>query len=87
MTTHSERTLVIAQIIERYVSEHPRAADTATGISQWWVEESHGSPADVQQALNYLVEIGRLARIVLADGTMIYSRAGPKIEHPMTDRN
>jgi len=73
----SERIVVIADMIERYVSEHPRAADTARGISHWWVEGHSGSPADVQQALDHLVEAGRLSRIMLADGTVIYARAGP----------
>jgi Fe2+ or Zn2+ uptake regulation protein len=67
----------MADTIERYAREHPQAGDTASGISQWWVEDHGGSPADVQQALDYLVENGRLSRIVLADGTVIYARAGP----------
>jgi hypothetical protein len=73
----NERIVVIADMIERYVSEHPRAADTVRGISQWWVEGRRGSPAEVQQALDRLVEAGRLSRIMLADGTVIYARAGP----------
>jgi hypothetical protein len=73
----NERVIVIADMIERYVKEHPRAADTPKGISHWWVEGRGGSPGDVQQALDYLVEIGRLSRIVLADGNIIYARAGP----------
>jgi hypothetical protein len=73
----SERITVIADMIERYVSKRPQAADTPRGISQWWVEGRGGSLADVQQALDYLVEIGRLSRIVLPDGTVIYARAGP----------
>jgi hypothetical protein len=73
----SKRIIVIADMIERYVNKHPRAADTARGISHWWVEGRGGSPADVQQALDHLVEIGRLSRIVLADGTVIYARAHP----------
>lgn len=77
MAHRSERIIVIADMIERYVSEHPRAADTPRGISHWWVEGRGGSPADVQEALDYLVEIGRLSRIMLPDSTVIYARAGP----------
>jgi hypothetical protein len=79
VTTHSERTIVIAGIIERYVNDHPRAADTPEGIRSWWV--SHQSYAesldDVQNALDYLVALGRLSRVALPDGAMIYARAEP----------
>jgi hypothetical protein len=79
VTTYGERTLVIAQVIERYVTEHPRAADTPKGICTWWVapQDQGDSLADVQLALDYLVERGRLSRTVLADGTVIYARAAP----------
>lgn len=77
MSTYSERTIVIAGIIERYVNDHPRAADTPEGIRAWWVTgERHGdSLKDVEAALDYLVESGRLSRVTIADGTVIYTRA------------
>jgi hypothetical protein len=70
------RTGVIAQIIERYVAKHPRAADTAEGVRAWWVgaERHDASIEDVQQALDVLVESGRLCRSILPDGAAIYSR-------------
>jgi hypothetical protein len=74
-----ERIVAVADIIERYVKEHPRAADTPAGIRTWWIER-RGRPvssAVVQQALDLLVAQGRLARTVLADGTVIYGRAPP----------
>jgi hypothetical protein len=79
VTTYSERILVIANIIESYVMEHPRAADTPQGICSWWVARQRyaDSLEDVQQALQYLVECRRLSRIALADGTVIYTRAAP----------
>jgi hypothetical protein len=75
----SERINVIADIIERYVTEHPRAADTPKGICEWWVARQGyaGSLIEVQEALDHLVELGRLSRTVLADGTAIYARAAP----------
>jgi len=72
--TISERTLMIAQIIERYVTEHPRAADTAEGVRSWWIggERYGDSLEDVEKALIYLVEAGRLRRTMLPDGAAIY---------------
>jgi hypothetical protein len=77
VATHSEQTIVIADIIERYLTEHPRAADTHEGIRSWWVgRKRHGDLlSDVQTALDYLVERGRISRTVLLDGTVIYGRA------------
>ena len=79
MTTYSERIIVIAGIIERYVNDHPRAADTPEGIRSWWVAgRRHAESLDnVQSALDYLVALGRLSRVALPDGAMIYARAAP----------
>jgi hypothetical protein len=75
---YSERTIVIAGIIERYVTDHPRAADTPEGIRSWWVaRQRFGDSVDeVQKALDYLVARRRLASSVLPDGTVIF-RAAP----------
>ena len=79
MAHPAEQIMLMAHLIERYVSEHPEAGDTVDGISQWWLEGHGGSPDELQQALDYLVENVRLSRIVLADGTVIYARAGPPL--------
>jgi hypothetical protein len=74
---YSERTIVIAGIIERYVTDHPRAADTPEGIRSWWVaRQRFGDSVDeVQKALDYLVARRRLASSVLPDGTVIFRAA------------
>jgi hypothetical protein len=79
VATYSERTIVIAGIIERYVNDHPRAADTPEGIRGWWVARQRYDESldDVQNALDYLVELGRLSRVALPDGAVIYARAAP----------
>ena len=77
MAVYSERTIVIANIIERYVKEHPRAADTPEGIRSWWVARHRlDSVGEVRKALDYLVERRRLSSSVLPDGTVIF-RAAP----------
>jgi hypothetical protein len=73
----NEQIMLMANLIERYVSEHPGAGDTIDGIQQWWLEGHGGLLGELQQALDYLVANVRLSRIVLADGTVIYARAGP----------
>jgi hypothetical protein len=77
VASNSEQTILIARIIERYVTDHPRAADTPEGIRSWWVaRQRYGdSLEDVQKALDYLVEHGRISRTVLPDGAALYGRA------------
>ncbi len=77
MPAYSERTIVIAGIIERYVTDHPRAADTPEGIRSWWVaRQRFGDSVDeVRKALDYLVARRRLASSVLPDGTVIFRAA------------
>ena len=73
----SKRIIMIVEDIERYVTEHPRAADSPKGIHGWWVagHRRGDSLADVQMALDHLVEQGRLSRVMLPDGSAIYGRA------------
>jgi hypothetical protein len=74
---YNGRMFVIAEMIERYVMEHPLAADTPEGIRSWWIaNECQASLEDVQMALDHLVESRCLSRVVLTDGTVIYARAG-----------
>ena len=72
MPVYSERTIVIAGIIESYVTDHPRAADTQEGIRSWWVARQTFGVDEVQKALDYLVARRRLARSVLPDGAVIF---------------
>jgi hypothetical protein len=74
VSTTGRRTMQIAQAIELYVSEHPRAADTVEGVRGWWIGACGDSLEDVQQALDHLVASGRLTFTVLPDGAAIYSR-------------
>jgi hypothetical protein len=74
---YNERIFTIAEMVERYVMEHPLAADTLEGIRSWWIaSECQASLEDVQIALDHLVESRCLSRMVLADGAVIYARGG-----------
>jgi hypothetical protein len=74
VSSAGRRTMQIAQAIELYVSEHPRAADTAEGVRSWWIGATCDSLEDVQQALDHLVASHRLTFTVLPDGAALYSR-------------
>jgi hypothetical protein len=66
----------LSKVILRYLDTHADAADTAEGISQWWVtrQRYEDSKAAVERALAELVEQNLVKRSTLADGTVIYSR-------------
>lgn len=66
----------LAQEIERYLADHPRAADTAEGILGWWLprQRCNESLTRVQQALDRLEANGAIVKTVLPGGNVIYSR-------------
>ena len=66
----------LSRVILRYLDAHSDAADTAEGISQWWVarQRYEDSKAAVERALTELVQHNLVKRSTLADGTVIYSR-------------
>lgn len=66
----------LVRAIEEHLATHPHAADSAEGVARWWLGTlSASSPlADVQQALNTLVDLQRLRCVRLADGSVLYSR-------------
>lgn len=70
-------TRAIEEAIEDYALRHPEAADGVDGIRQWWLSD-HAPRASRQQvdaALEHLVSTGRMEKLVLADGRVIYRRA------------
>ena len=65
------------QAIERYVAQHPAAADSAAGIAQWWLPSMgvDASMDEVTEALEMLAESGVLKRTPLLGGQAIYRAA------------
>lgn len=61
-----------------YLSQHPRAADSADGVTRWWLAHSGPAPSrgEVEQALTAMAESGLLRRVELPDGTVLYSCDG-----------
>lgn len=52
-TSTDARVEQIAAAIESYLSRNPSAADSVTGIAQWWLPAvgMEGAPDEVKQAL------------------------------------
>ncbi len=75
MENHEELA-TLSRVILRYLDAHSDAADTAEGISQWWVarQRYEDSKAAVERALAELVQHTLVKRSTLGDGTVIYSR-------------
>jgi hypothetical protein len=72
---HNDATDTLVREVMTYLSMHPDAADTVEGILRWWltrvrVEEA---AADVQRALDMLVERRVVVKRQLPDGRIIYS--------------
>ena len=68
----------IAKEIEEYLNDHPKAADTLEGITEWWLlrkgfETSAVSIVMVHQALEYLVSTSIVEIRTNLSGKKVYS--------------
>ena len=79
MTTHQDRPMeAVAAAIMDYLCAHPLAADSADGVRHWWLGAQVGlSVAEVESALNLLVERKQLRSLRLMDGTQLYALLVP----------
>jgi hypothetical protein len=64
----------VANEIERYLINHPHAADTLFGIQRWWLlmQRYEQAVQQVQQALDYLETTGIVSKAVVDNGRVIY---------------
>lgn len=76
MRNEDEIIIRVARDIESYLSTHPKGADTVTGVLNWWIPQQRYMEARerVEQALDYLVREGKMRRVLLSDGTVLYSK-------------
>jgi hypothetical protein len=60
--------------LERYLEQHPEAADSAPGVAQWWLPSVGVElpEAVVQQALEVLEARGQVLRTTLQGGQVIW---------------
>jgi hypothetical protein len=78
-----QRVLQTSNEILSYLEEHPRAADSITGVLAFWVHAGahHGSLAIVEQSLDRLTAMGRVIQEALPDGQILYRAAPPSESH------
>jgi len=63
--------------LARYLSAHPNACDSASGIASWWLPSELEVSMDVLTcALEWLVRQGVLVEAPGADGRIRYRRVG-----------
>ena len=74
---HDEQDIKrVAREIERYLQSHPAAADSLEGVAKWWLtlQRYNNALATVQEALEYLIADGRIAKVKNPDGAYIYKK-------------
>jgi hypothetical protein len=70
--TEKGRTSALSEQILQYLATHPRASDTAEGVRHWWLTGFNPSPAEVQVALQALVDAGAIGVRPLPSGSTVY---------------
>lgn len=67
----------LREAVQRYLDEHPDAADSLIGIRQWWLPEAlrGSSPAQIRCALADLIASGNVDCQSLPDGTELFFRS------------
>jgi hypothetical protein len=66
----------VVRAIEQHLDDHPQAADSASGVARWWLQQCgiSASVGEVEQVLAAMVRRQRLRCVRLADGTLLYAR-------------
>ncbi len=80
MPLESDAAATIAEEIVRYLTGHPKAADSAEGIRQWWLSArgGHYSIQQVEAALECLLDRRLVQRELMPDGRTLYGRVSPE---------
>ncbi len=60
----------------RYLEDHPDAADTVEGITNWWItwQRFKDTKEKVEDVLEYLIEEGVVEKRMIMGGRFVYSR-------------
>lgn len=84
-----EEVYGVAQEIERYLANHPNAADTLPGIQRWWLlmQRYEQAVMQVQRALDYLETAGVVAKATGNNGRTIYRRTRNNVSNSLISNN
>lgn len=76
MSEGEQRIAQLAQSLLAYLHAHPAAVDSLRGVRQCWFGDCEPEPssAEVQGAIEHLVQQGQVRRIYLADGSQVFGR-------------
>jgi hypothetical protein len=76
MPDDDERARTIAQEVETYLARYPDAVDSVEGIVRWWLPRLRleEALADLERALDLLVERGVMTKRQLPDGRWLFGR-------------
>jgi hypothetical protein len=69
MTTPDDQVFAATASIRRYLQERPDAADTASGIAQWWIHHPVTLEC-VEAALHRLMDCGEVESVKLGRQTI-----------------
>lgn len=70
----------VADAISRYISSRPNATETVEGVAKWWLvrQRYEDSVEVVQDALNYLEKKGKVTRLTVPGGKVVYCSASAR---------
>jgi hypothetical protein len=77
--SQQQAVVALAGDILEHLHKYPQAADSAAGVTRWWLTPAHANATVelVEQALDWLVSRGILRRLLLTDGGVLYSHVLP----------
>jgi hypothetical protein len=77
-----QEVIKVAQQIQRYLRDHPLAADSLEGVVSWWLGSVQRSrqPEVVREALQQLEAQGVVFHRILPDGNLIYAAMRSSLE-------
>jgi hypothetical protein len=80
MADDDQRLRSIADDVETYLARHPEAVDSVEGIVRWWLPRLRleEAVADVERALDLLVERGVVIKRQLPDGRCVYGSSAER---------
>ena len=83
-TKENDDITSLAEEIVRYLENHPNAADTVNGITNWWItrQRYEESAARVRLALEFLEKEKKITKRELPGKEIVYLKTMPDVPKP-----